>query len=538
MQNISLLSVGIAVVCMVILAFTILLKNRRSITNKIFFIFSLITAIWSILNYLSFQFNSPFLILWILRFVMFLGVWHAFSIFTLFYVFPKEEIKFSKLYKFILIPVVIIVSLLTLTPLVFIEIAEMLSTGGAAKIINGPAISLFGLSVIYLILSGFWLLVKKMLKATGIEKKQFIFIFSGAIIFFFLLLIYNFILPAFFDNPHLIPLSAIFVFPFIGFTAYAIIKHGLFNVKIIATESLIFIIWIFLLIDTLSGENWQERSLRGIIFILTIIFGIFLIKSVIKEVQQREEMEKLSEELKAVNEKMIEMDKMKAGMYSFVSHQIKAPMGIIKGFAQLLSQNSYGELPQKAKETVDVIKKTTDRLIKLVEDFLDLRRIDEGKMDYKFEEINIINLVKEVVGELEFLARQKHLELTFSSETDEIKIKIDEQRMHQAIQNLIENAIKYTEKGFVKVECRTSNVNGKEFYLVSVSDSGMGIAGKDLTTVFNQFDRAQAARTIKGTGLGLYIAKEIVKAHNGEIWAESEGEGKGSRFYVKLTRNN
>ncbi|MBI5306605.1 hypothetical protein HZB04_03415 [Candidatus Wolfebacteria bacterium] len=246
-KNVSLLSVGIAVICMGILALIVLLENRRSVTNKIFFFFSLITAIWSILNYLSFQFNNQFLILWILRFVMFLGVWHAFSIFTLFYVFPKEKVKFSKLYKFILIPTIIIVSSLTLTPLVFVQITEMLPDGGAAKIINGPIMPIFGLIVIGLIASGFWILIRKMLKTTGIEKKQFIFIFIGAVIFFFLLLIYNFILPAFFNNPYLIPLSAIFIFPFIGFTSYAILKHGLFNVKIIATELLVFIIWIFCL---------------------------------------------------------------------------------------------------------------------------------------------------------------------------------------------------------------------------------------------------------------------------------------------------
>ena len=111
--------------------------------------------------------------------------------------------------------------------------------------------------------------------------------------------------------------------------------------------------------------------------------------------------------------------------------------------------------------------------MELVENFLDLRRIDEKKMDYKFEEINIIGLVKEVIEELKLLAEQKHLELIFVSEVEEIKVKIDEQRMHQAIQNLIENAIKYTEKGFVKVECQMSNIDGKEFCLVSVSDSGM-----------------------------------------------------------------
>src|SRR3989344_1860422 len=155
-------------------------------------------------------------------------------------------------------------------------------------------------------------------------------------------------------------------------------------------------------------------------------------------------------------------------------------------------------------------------------------------MDYKFEEINIVDLAKEVVEELRLLAEQKRLELIFSSEAKEIKIKVDEQRMHQVIQNLIENAIKYTEKGYVKIDLRPTIDNQRqESVLMTISDTGMGIDKDSLSAIFDQFKRAQAARTIKGTGLGLHIAKEIVKAHNGEIWAESEGEGKGSRFYVK-----
>ena len=106
--------------------------------------------------------------------------------------------------------------------------------------------------------------------------------------------------------------------------------------------------------------------------------------------------------------------------------------------------------------------------------------------------------------------------------------------MRQVIQNLIENSIKYTEKGFVKVECQMSDVNGQKFILFSVSDSGIGIKKEVIPELFDQFKRAKEAKLIQGTGLGLYIAREIVKAHKGEIWAESEGEGKGSRFLVRL----
>ena len=120
-------------------------------------------------------------------------------------------------------------------------------------------------------------------------------------------------------------------------------------------------------------------------------------------------------------------------------------------------------------------------------------------------------------------------------------VKADEQRMRQVIQNLIENAIKYTEKGFVKVQLaindqRLTTNDKQQSVLFSVSDSGIGIKKEVITELFDQFKRAKEAKLIQGTGLGLYIAREIVKAHNGEIWAESEGEGKGSRFLVRVGR--
>ena len=113
-------------------------------------------------------------------------------------------------------------------------------------------------------------------------------------------------------------------------------------------------------------------------------------------------------------------------------------------------------------------------------------------------------------------------------------IKADEVRLRQVIQNLIENAIKYTQKGFVKVNLRLTTDDQQQGVLFSVSDSGMGIKPEVLPELFDQFKRAKEARLIQGTGLGLYIAREIVKAHKGEIWAESEGEGRGSTFYVRL----
>ncbi len=178
------------------------------------------------------------------------------------------------------------------------------------------------------------------------------------------------------------------------------------------------------------------------------------------------------------------------------------------------------------------IKDSSDRLIILVNNFLDLRRIEEGRMEYHFEPADIVVIIKRISEEMKLLANNKNLALSFETNCDSIKSQIDVLRFSQIIQNLIDNAIKYTDKGWVKisVEC----LDKKEI-LISVSDSGKGISPEFKNQIFNQFSRdAATAKLSQGTGLGLFIAKQIVEAHHGQIWVESEGEGKGSSFFIKI----
>jgi signal transduction histidine kinase len=231
-------------------------------------------------------------------------------------------------------------------------------------------------------------------------------------------------------------------------------------------------------------------------------------------------------------------------------------MAVIKGFASLILEGGYGEVPPQIREVVLRIKESVDRLIVLVNNFLDLRKIEQGKMDIQLEDLDIVALTESIVEELKMVAVSKNLQLDFSSTLPNIKIKADEQKLRQVIQNLIDNAIKYTEAGWIKVKVETIKEDvgvirnkesaaagelltvlssAKESVLISVADSGRGMPAELLPQLFNRFTRdKKVAKAIQGTGLGLYIAKYIIDAHGGEIWAESPGEGKGSTFFIKL----
>jgi signal transduction histidine kinase len=366
-----------------------------------------------------------------------------------------------------------------------------------------------------LVVYSLFLLHRSYLSSSGERRGQILYVIVGAIIGFGGGLT-NFFL--WYDIP-IAPYGNFLVAFFPFFLGYAILKHHLFNVKVIATELMTFVIWTAIFVEMLEADTFKERVFEIGLLVFVVFFGILLIRSVLR--------------LEETNVRLKQLDKLKSEFLSFASHQIKAPMTVIKGYASLISEGSYGPIPEKAKEGSAHIKEVADRLIGLVDDFLNLRRIEEGRMEYQFGKTNIVDLVDSVANDFMILAQNKKLDLTFKGPGHEIIVKADREKLRQVIQNLIENAIKYTDKGFVRVELKEK----KDSVLIAVSDTGLGISKKLLPNLFQQFSRDPAtAGKIEGTGLGLYIAREIIRAHNGKIWAESNGEDKGATFYVELAK--
>lgn len=533
--NFDLLSVGIAVAGIGVLGFSVFFNNRKSVTNRSFLYFSLVTIAWSVTNYFAYQIKDPQISLWLFRIVIAFGAWHAFTFFRLAYSFPREQVSFPQLYRTTLIPLVAIVSILNLTPLVFSHVAEVSPGGEIMKIENGPVIPLFGTLVGFLVITGIILLIRKTVKAKEkIEKRQFGFILLGVIMTFLLLMAFNFILPAFFDNPRFIPLGALFIFPFVAFSSYAIIKHHLFDIKVVTTELLTFALALATFFEVLISSDPYILVFRSAVFFLVLVFGIFLIKSVFREVEQREQLQKLSEELKVKNVQLDELSHFKSQLLQLASHQVKSPLAAIKGFVSLVldnTGNAYGEISEKTRETLGKVKKSADGLVALINTLLDLRKVEEGKMDYEFAPADLLEIVSGVVEELKPLAAQKNLEFTLTAPPEKIIVNADATKLKQVIQNITDNAIKYTQAGYVKVA-----VEKKEnAVVVSVRDSGYGVPADLLSHLFEEFVRDEKVKQkILGTGLGLYIARKIMEAHGGKIWAESDGEGKGTTFFVAL----
>lgn len=537
--NLDLLSVGLAIAGIGILGFMVFQSDRKSITNRMFLLFACITIIWGTINYLDYQVSSPIWVLWLLRLEIFFAVWHAFSFFQLFYVFPRTQLSFPRWYTLGLLPLVTLTSLINLSPWVFPSIAQLSAAGTVSKTVVGPGIYLFIIVVVGLILASIFLMIRKYIQARDFERLQFKFLLIGAIITFALLITFNLILPALFLNVRFIPLGAIFIFPFIASTAYAIFKHHLLNVKVIATEILAFLLAVVTFSEIILSQSLAETLFRVGEFILVSIISTFLIQSVIREVEQREQLELLNKQIADKNAQLEDLSRFKSQLLSLASHQIKSPLAAIKGFVSLIADGSYGPIGDPVKETLKKVQTSADDLINLINTLLDVRKVEEGKMEYKFERTDLTKMVGDVVDLLKPLAEQKKLEFSFVSPGHEVWVNVDPAKFKQVIQNLTDNAIKYTPSGFVhvKLEEITSTTGGAGIKqaVVSVTDSGLGVPAELLPHLFEEFIRDERVKKeIRGTGLGLYIARKIAEAHGGTMGAESAGEGKGSTFKVSI----
>jgi signal transduction histidine kinase len=240
--------------------------------------------------------------------------------------------------------------------------------------------------------------------------------------------------------------------------------------------------------------------------------------------QEKEELKKLNQELAAANH-------FKMHLLTLTSHQLKTPLGIIRGYTALLRDGFYGEIDPRAKEIIAKIEFSAEDLVTLVDNVIDLRKVEEGRIEYQKENLDFIKLARQASEELGHMATSKGLNLSFEAPEGEITIFGDEQKLRHVIQNLVDNAVKYTDKGFVNVKIEEKDGN----VIFSVSDSGFGIPADVQPFLFEEFVTDERVKhEIRGSGLGLHVAKIFAEANGGKVWARSEGEGKGSVFSLSI----
>lgn len=318
---------------------------------------------------------------------------------------------------------------------------------------------------------------------------------------------------------------------FIAFLTYTIVEYKAFNIKLIAAQALVAALVILIASQYFFIRNPINYTLNSLSLILAIGFGYLLVKSVQKEVEQRQHLEVLTKELAAANDRLKELDRLKSEFLSIASHQLRAPITAVQGYAANILDGSYGALPDYLKDPLSTIREATRLMVSSIEDYLNISRIEQGRMKYEKSEFDVADLAKKVVNELLPVAARKGLALTINAPED-LRLTADIGKIKQVITNLVDNAIKYTEKGSVAVAVEHTDTKA----VITISDTGVGIDPEEIGGLFEKFKRARGANQVNttGTGLGLYVAKQLIEGHNGSIRIESEGKGKGSRFVIEL----
>ncbi|MFH1258995.1 MAG: ATP-binding protein [Elusimicrobiota bacterium] len=247
------------------------------------------------------------------------------------------------------------------------------------------------------------------------------------------------------------------------------------------------------------------------------------------------QLEKQLQDLSGRNAYLEEKDRAKTDFLSVVSHELRTPLASIKGFAStlVLRDKSINEL--KRREYLKIIDIESDRLARLIEDLLNLSRIELGRIKLQWQELNVLKIVKRVLDQLSIKSSAIQFNLDFQSEFP--NLVVDEDQLERVFVNLIGNAIKYSPPhGTITIIGR---VIDQYRVAITIADQGSGIPASQLKTIFEKFYRVddEINRTKPGTGLGLSICKAIVEAHGGEIWAESE-INKGTRisFHLPIKR--
>jgi signal transduction histidine kinase len=318
---------------------------------------------------------------------------------------------------------------------------------------------------------------------------------------------------------------------FMAFLAYLIVQYRAFNVKLLATSALVWGLCILIASELLFVKETTNFILVSVTLVLAIIFGLVLVRSVRREVEQREKLQALTDQLQKANTQLQDLSRFKTQLLSLASHQIKAPLAAIKGYISLMLEGGYGAVPENLGKPLNAMQHSADGLVDLVTSLLDLRKIEEGRMEYAFDRVDISEMVRDVSEELGMLAKEKNLQLTLAGADGAIFVRADRTKLRQVAQNLIDNSIKYTPSGSVNVTMTQES----RFVTCTVEDTGLGMAPALLPRLFDEFTRDQRVQhTIRGTGLGLYIAKRIIEAHGGDIRADSRGEGQGSKFWFTL----
>ncbi len=522
-------------------------QDKKNKLHKSFLFLSFAIAIWVFSNYMEDAvFNQNFrLFLLKLDFAFAVVMAYAFLDFCINFSNKYIKIKKIKIYNYVFFISATLFSLLTFFSNKIIAGATFVHR--VIDPIYGQLYPPYLAFILVIIVVGTFFLILKYKNEDSVARKQTVLVITGFILMIIVMLITSVILTLFSeDSPNFLFYSRLSIYSvlfLIGFMSYAIAKNNFLNIRIITAQIFSYAMVLIFFLEILTSQTIQTAYLRIFLFLLVLYFARMIVSYVKAEVQRKNELQLMSDKLAQANDQLRKLDNAKSEFISIASHQLRTPLTAIKGFMSLLLEGSYGKLDPKQEDVLNKVYQSNERLINLVEDLLNISRIESGRMEFTFDKWKMEDICKEVIDTFVLKAKDKGFYLEYNPPKDPLpELLIDGLKVREVVSNLVDNAIKYTKKGGVRLKVELikgpqQKVPGLDGAVrVTVSDTGIGIPATELPYLFAKFSRGKDTSRLNtgGTGLGLYVGKSMIENNGGMIWAESDGDGKGSRFIIEL----
>lgn len=520
----------------------IILRAHKDRSAQIFFTITLVFSLLSLANYFSLG-NDPRIVLSWIKIEMLLAAVHTFLFFAFVYTFSNHEFSVRRLSAVLSIVVSFPALITAISPYLFsgTEVGQ----GGAIIAKPGLLFPVFAIWLFGTMVLSMRRVVQQFRQSTGTMRSQWLYLLIGTFTTYLLLIASNFIFAGMLGITTYLKYTPVYSLPIVVATAYAIIKHNLFNMKVITAQAFVIIIAVIYFAKFITSGTTNGRIQEGVIFLLTAYFGFLLVRSVKEEIRAREKIAELAQNLSQTNSQLQEsnerlriMDQRKSEFVSIASHQLRTPVTAIKGYTSLLLENAYGELSQKFKDPIQKMYDSSERLVLMINDFLNISKIEQGTMTYNFSPLDMRRVVTDLVQDFHVAAGTKQLDLASEVPGEgSFMVNADDSKIRQIISNILDNSIKYTPKGSIRLILeKRAMPDGSTMIQVHVKDTGIGLSQDDIYHLFGKFNRGSEGSKVNtsGSGLGLYVAKKMMEEHKGRIWVESEGKGKGSVFSIEL----
>ena len=504
-----------------VVGFFVLIQNRKVLTNQLLFLITFLFSVWAFFDLILWatEKNEYTVFFWSVM-ILIEPFIYALSFYFVNVFVSKTDVSLKKKFA-IFLPLLPIIILL---PTKFVLQGFDLTNCYREAVEGFIAIYyVYFIEIVYT----FWILdfaFRKYRQAEREMRKQIVLITIGVILFLISFVSGN-IVGSLTEDWNLAQVGLFSMPIFVVFLAYMIVKFKTFNIKLIGTQMLIFALG-FLVLGMIFIRTIQNVRIVAVATLLLIaVVGYLLIRGVKREVKQREELARLNLELE-------DLIKQRENLVHLVTHKVKGSFTRSKYiFAEMLD-GTFGEISPEIKKRAEQGLESDNMGIETVDLVLSVANMQKGVVKYDMKEIDLKEIIFKTISEKKITVEAKGLKMETEIKPDTYHVSGDAFWLKEVINNLIENSLKYTKEGTITVGLEKTSGKVK-FY---VKDTGIGITEEDKKNLFTEGGRGKDSVKVNvdSTGYGLYSVKLIVDAHKGRVWAESEGMGKGSQFYVEL----